>query len=126
MLLQLSDARVAGSTPVEEKKISIDDAQRSQEFWVCQQDTLALASTLALVWVASLTFDYGDRLTWGAGACDNNCGIHGMQSQDSNLAKRRCTYRELALVHGPYFLWCSISKSEKETRWVKEMLDEGV
>ncbi|OBT92553.1 hypothetical protein VE01_09446 [Pseudogymnoascus verrucosus] len=126
MLLRLSDARISGSTPVEEKKISIDDAHRSQKLWICQQDKLALASMLALVWVASTTFDYGDRSTWGAGSCNNNCGIPGEQSEDINLAKRRCTYRELALVHGPYFLWCSVSESEKETRWVKDMLDEGV
>ncbi|OBT82464.1 hypothetical protein VE02_08786 [Pseudogymnoascus sp. 03VT05] len=48
------------------------------------------------------------------------------QSEDINLAKQQCTYRELALVHRPYFLWCSVSESEKETRWVKDMLDEGV
>ncbi|OBT84791.1 hypothetical protein VE02_06910 [Pseudogymnoascus sp. 03VT05] len=73
-----------------------------------------------------MAFDYGDRTTWGTGSCNNNCGIPGEQSEDINLAKRQCTYRELALVHGPYFLWCSVSELEKETRWVKDMLDEGV
>lgn len=126
MLLRLSDARITDSTLVEEKKISIDDAQRSQEFWIFQQDTLELASTLALVWVASMTFDYGDRSTWGAGGCNNHYGIIEQHSTSIDLDRRRCKYRELALTHGPYFLWCSVSELEKETRWVKEMLDEGV
>jgi hypothetical protein len=119
MLLSLSDARIAGS---------IDDAKRGQEFWICEQDALALASTLALVWVASMMFDYGDRSTSGAGRCeDNGNGILGESSAEgSDLEKRQFIYRELVLAHGPYFLWCSVSESEKETRWVKEMLDEGV
>ena len=128
MLLRLSDARIGGSTPVEDRKISIDDAQRGQEFWICEQDALALASMLALVWVASMMFDYGDRSTWGAGAGeDKGHGILGESSAEgSNLVKRQYIYRELVLAHGPYFLWCSVSGSEKETRWVKGMLDEGV
>ncbi|OBT38553.1 hypothetical protein VE00_11128 [Pseudogymnoascus sp. WSF 3629] len=119
MLLSISDARIAGS---------IDDAQRGQEIWICEQDALALASTIALVWVASMMFDYGDRSTWGSGGCeDNGHGILGnLSAEDSNLEKRQCIYRELVLAHGPYFLWCSVSKSEKETRWVEEMLDKGV
>lgn len=128
MLLRLSDARVSFCTPVEERKISIDGGQRGQEFWICEQDALALASTFALVWVASMMFEYGDRSTWGTGnRVDNSHGILGESSaEDSNLVTRQRIYRELVLEHGPYFLWCSVSGSEKETRWVKEMLDEGV
>lgn len=96
MLLSLSDARIAGS---------IDDAQRGQEFWICEQDALAIASTLALVWVASMMFDYGDRSTWGAGGCeDNGHGILGESSVEDDLEKRQFIYRELVLAHGPYFL----------------------
>ena len=122
MLLKLSDARVAGSTLTRER-ISINNEQ--QKIWICEQDSLALASMLALVWVASMMFDYGDKSTWGAGSCEDN--RHGEPSaENSNLVKRQGIYRELVLIHGPHFLWCSISKLEEETSWVKKMLDEGV
>ncbi|KAL5346603.1 hypothetical protein ACLOAV_008310 [Pseudogymnoascus australis] len=128
MLVRLSDARIAGRTLTKERKIPIDDARHSQELWICKQDALALASTLALVWVASMMFDYGDRLTWGAGDCGDSglMTLAESSAEDSNLLKRQCMYRELVLVHGPYFLWCSVSESEKKTNWVQEMLDEGV
>ncbi|KFY68133.1 hypothetical protein V496_01277 [Pseudogymnoascus sp. VKM F-4515 (FW-2607)] len=128
MLLRLSDARIAGRTLTKERKIPIDDARHSQELWICNQDALALASTLALVWVASIMFDYGDRSTWGAGDCGDSglMTLAESSAEDSNLLKRQCMYRELVLVHGPYFLWCSVSESEKKTNWVQEMLDEGV
>ncbi|OBT59943.1 hypothetical protein VE03_10560 [Pseudogymnoascus sp. 23342-1-I1] len=119
VLLRLADARVAGS-------VSIDDAQHGQEFWIRDQDPLALASALALVWVASLMFEYGDSSTWGAGGDKDNHATPGESSaEESNLVKRQYIYRELALAHGPYFLWCSVSESAKETRWAKKMLDEG-
>lgn len=45
---------------------------------------------------------------------------------DYDLVERQCIYRELALTHGPYFLWCSINGSVSERLWVKKQLDEGV
>ncbi|KAL5344732.1 hypothetical protein ACLOAV_010424 [Pseudogymnoascus australis] len=122
MLLKLSDARVAGSMLTKERKISINNER--QKIWICEQDSLALASMLALVWVASMMFDYGDKSTWGAGSCKDNSGEPS--AENNNLVKRQGIYRELVLVHGPYFLWCSISKLEEETSWIKKMLDEGV
>ncbi|KFY11363.1 hypothetical protein V491_07239 [Pseudogymnoascus sp. VKM F-3775] len=86
MLLKLSDARVARSTLTKERKISINDAQ--QKRWISEQDSLALASMLALVWVASMMFDYGDESAWGAGSRKDNS--HGEPSaENNNLAKRQ-------------------------------------
>lgn len=76
-------------------------------------------------------FEYGERSTWGAGGCEHSghaaATTSGVpDSSDSSLVERQCIYRELALAHGPYFLWCSVRGSEAERKWVKETLDEGV
>ncbi|KFY53533.1 hypothetical protein V496_07522 [Pseudogymnoascus sp. VKM F-4515 (FW-2607)] len=133
-LLKLSDARVTAHAPLseDEKTMNGDDlGRRGQEAWLAQQDALALASALALVWVASTVFEYGDRSTWGAGGCEHSghaasATSGAPDSSDSSLVERQCIYRELALAHGPYFLWCSVRGSEAERKWVKETLDEGV
>ena len=138
MLLKLSDARITGATPAStaaETTISVDDARRGQKSWIGNQDLVALASVLALVWVASALFEYGDRSTWGKGGCEHSGHAAAPTESspessvvvpDTNLTERQCIYRELALAHGPYFLWCSVHGSEKEKRLVKEMLDVGV
>ena len=108
------------------------DGRAGQEFWVAQQDALELASALAVVWVASMLFDFGPKASWGG---ENGCEHdgHGADSDaaasgtaDYDLVERQCIYRELVLTHGPWFLWASVMGSEEERGMIKGMLDEGM
>jgi hypothetical protein len=38
--------------------------------------------------------------------------------------RRECAYRELALIHGPQFIWASMFGSEKEKIWVKQRIKD--
>lgn len=71
---------------------------------------------------------------WGSGSCEHNghpstpadsTATHN-DDDDDDLVERQCIYREMALTHGPYFVWCSEYGSVWEKLWVKETLDEGV
>lgn len=39
--------------------------------------------------------------------------------------ERSCVYREAILKHGPYFIWASVCGSEKEKKWVEDVMSEG-
>lgn len=136
MLFELSDSRIAGGcdhgSDLTKGTRDYDGERKGQEFWIHQQEAIHLASVLALVWIASQLFDFGEKATWGP---DSSCEHNGHDpatstpasgTMDYDLVERQCIYRELALTHGPYFLWCSIHGSVAETAWVKKQLDEGV
>jgi len=125
LMLELSDARLAAS-----------EGRAAQETWVALRAKEDLMFILVVSWIASRAYDYhaifAEEKRQSAGLWQDqeppNC-LH--EQPDAPLdpgdrAELQCVYREMALRHGPYFLWSSIFGNEQEVLQVQQYMEQGL
>jgi len=124
------------------KPSSSKEAREEQKAWVHLQGTEKLGIMWVVSYIASQGYDYSEMLKGRADDARRVAVRQVSQELRETLhpgfaqlpaledvqvkAELQCVYHEMALRHGPFFIWASAHGTEPERQWVLGCLEQGL